>query len=151
MKSLLVLIALLSFFTPALAEESPEAELLASDIKGRRADIVAEVMQLSDSQGEIFWPIYEEMQLEMDHLRKSQRELIQEYLAVYNNLSDEVAGAMMLQVLELEKTELGIKKKYFGKIGEALSIKTAARFLQVENQIDLLLDAKTAAELPLIK
>jgi hypothetical protein len=42
-----------------------------------------------------------------------------------------------------------VKAKYYEKFKTALSAKTAARFLQVENQILLILDLQIAASLPI--
>ncbi len=39
----------------------------------------------------------------------------------------------------------------FKKFSKALSPKTAAKFFQVENQIQMLIDLKIASELPLAK
>ena len=51
----------------------------------------------------------------------------------------------------LEKRRTKLKKKYFKKFEKALSAITAAKFIQVENQINLLIDLQIASDLPLIK
>jgi hypothetical protein len=51
----------------------------------------------------------------------------------------------------LEKRRTKLKKKYFKKFEKALSAVVAAKFVQVENQINLLIDLQIASELPLIK
>jgi len=51
----------------------------------------------------------------------------------------------------LEKKRTKLKKKYFKRFERALSATIAAKFIQVENQINLLIDLQIASELPLIK
>jgi hypothetical protein len=54
-------------------------------------------------------------------------------------------------VFALEKRRTKLKKKYFKKVEKALSATIAAKFIQVESQINLLADLQIASELPLIK
>ena len=56
----------------------------------------------------------------------------------------------MSGVLALEENRTDLKKKYFERFREALSPIQAARFLQTENQINLLIDLQIASQIPLI-
>ncbi|MEY2700475.1 MAG: hypothetical protein RIQ52_1230, partial [Pseudomonadota bacterium] len=42
-------------------------------------------------------------------------------------------------------------RKYFSRIKDATSAATAARFLQVEDQLIMMMDLETASELPLLQ
>jgi hypothetical protein len=77
--------------------------------------------------------------------------LIKEYAANYEKLTDDVADKLARRALELEARRGTLKSTYYDKFKTALSPKTAARFIQVENQILLLLDLQIAASLPLAK
>ena len=44
-----------------------------------------------------------------------------------------------------------LMRNYYKKFSKALSPKMAAKFLQVENQIWMLMDVQIASELPLVK
>ena len=54
-------------------------------------------------------------------------------------------------MFELEKRRTKLKKKYFKKFEKAVSAVVAAKFIQIENQINLLVDLQIASELPLIE
>ena len=58
---------------------------------------------------------------------------------------------MVKKLFQLKESRLALKKKYFEKIGKALAPVVAAKFLQLENVINNLIDIQIAAELPLIE
>ena len=55
------------------------------------------------------------------------------------------------KVLSLEEQRTALKRKYFARIADAMSPVVAARFLQAENQINMVLDLQLASQIPLIK
>jgi hypothetical protein len=66
-------------------------------------------------------------------------------------MTDDVADRLARGALDLEGRRHALKMKYYDRFKSALSPKTAARFLQVENQILLLLDLQIAASLPVVQ
>jgi hypothetical protein len=54
----------------------------------------------------------------------------------------------MTQVFALEAQRAELKKKYFDKMKKTLSPVTAARFFQIENQIQHIIDLQVSASLP---
>jgi vacuolar-type H+-ATPase subunit D/Vma8 len=77
--------------------------------------------------------------------------LIKDYAQNYDNLTNEKAKELAREVFAIEKRRTKLKKKYFKRFEKALSAVIAAKFIQVENQINLLIDLQIASELPLIK
>ena len=76
------------------------------------------------------------------------------YLAIDElkiKLSDEKAKELMKGAFQLRESKLKTQKKYHGKIEKTLSPVLAARWVQVENQIDMLIDLQIASALPLIE
>jgi hypothetical protein len=63
----------------------------------------------------------------------------------------EIADRLVRGALDLEARRNALKASCYDRLKSAISPKTAARFLQVENQILLLLDLQIAASLPVIK
>jgi hypothetical protein len=66
-------------------------------------------------------------------------------------MTDEKAKELVQKALKLEGRRTKLKRKYFRKFDRVLSSKTVAKFFQLENQINLLIDLQIASELPLIK
>jgi hypothetical protein len=69
----------------------------------------------------------------------------------YDALDDAVAARLARGALDVESRRTALKAKYFDRLASVVPPKTAARFLQVENQILLLLDLQIASSLPIAR
>jgi hypothetical protein len=126
-------------------------ELLRSDVRSQRVAILTEMMQFTEAEDAKFWPIYREYEAELTKINDERLALIKEYATNYEKITDAVADRLALGALDLEGRRNALKTKYYGRFKTALSPKTAARFLQIENQILLLLDLQIAASLPVVQ
>lgn len=127
---------------------SAYAELLRSDIRAQKVAIITEVMGFTEGEDTAFWPIYREYDLEMAKLGDERVALIADYAKNYGALTNDVADRLATKALELEARRQELKGQVYQKVKKALSPLTAARFLQVENQLLLLVDLQIASSLP---
>jgi hypothetical protein len=127
------------------------AELLRSDLRSQKVAIITEVMQFSEAEDAKFWPVYRRYETELAELNDKRLALIKDYAANYGTVTDSAADRLARGALELEGQRHALKVKYYDRFKAALSPTTAARFLQVENQILLLLDLQIAASLPIVQ
>jgi hypothetical protein len=65
-------------------------------------------------------------------------------------MTPQVADQLASKLLDIEQQRNALKRTYYGKFKSALDPITAARFLQVENQLENLIDLQIAARLPVI-
>jgi hypothetical protein len=146
--------------TPAPTPEATDAqatnirayvELLRADVKVKKTEILTELMQLNDDQAEKFWPIYREYDLELQGLNDRKLAGIQYYAKNYQSMTDEKADELATGALELENKRNELKKKYYEKIREQLGGIIAARFLQIENQLLMVIDLQIASSLPIVE
>ena len=151
MKKLLWLAALLAAPNLAQAQQDAYIELLRSDVKTQRVAIVTEVMQFNDSASALFWPIYREYEFESSKVGDDYLALIKDYAANYDALTDDQAKDLATRSFKVRDDRLKLKKKYFKRVEKKLGSVTAAKFLQIENQIGLLIDLQVAQSLPLIQ
>jgi hypothetical protein len=128
---------------------SAYVELLRSDIRSAKVAIITEVMGFTEAEDKAFWPIYREYDVEMAKLGDERVDLIQSYAKNYAALSDAVADKLATGALDLEARRQAVKAKCYERVKTALSPKTAMRFLQVEQQLLLLIDLQIAASLPI--
>jgi len=126
-------------------------ELLRADVHARKTAIITEIMQFDDDQATKFWPIYREYDLELQKLNDQKLAAIQEYAKNYGNLTDEKADELARLALELEGKRNDLKRKYYDKVREQLGGLVAARFLQVENQLLMVMDLQISSNLPIVK
>jgi hypothetical protein len=142
---------------PLGAEETREAnlrayvELLRADMRTESVAIITEMMQFTEAEDAKFWPVYREYETELARINDDRLALIRKYAASYDGLTDQVADQLATGALELEGRRHALKQKYYERFKAVLSPKTAARFLQVENQILLILDLQIAASLPIVQ
>ena len=129
----------------------PYLELLRSDVKAQKVALITEAMKFSEKDGEKFWPIYREYELELSKVHDSRIKLIKDYAENYENMKELKARELAQNSFSLEEKRLSLKRKYFKKIEKALSPIAATRFFQLERQINLLVDLQIATQLPLIK
>jgi len=123
-------------------------ELLRADVKAKRVAIITEIMQFSDTEAAVFWPIFREYDNDLSKIGDGRVELIQDYIKNYDTITNEKADELMTKAFQLEAQRAALKKKYFDKMAESLSARTAARFFQVENQMQHIVDLQVSASLP---
>ena len=123
-------------------------ELLKTDVDSKRVAIVTQIMQFSDSDAKVFWPIYKEYDAQRAKLDAAEAQLIQEYSKEYQTISNEKAEKLLSKTFGIEAQRVDLKKKYFKTIKSALSATTAARFIEVENQLEDVAGLQASAVLP---
>lgn len=124
-------------------------DLLRSDLRAQKVAIITEVMGFSEEEDAKFWPVYREYEAELMKINDERLALIKDYAAKYDKLTDADADRIALAALDLEARRNALKAKYYDRLKSVLPAKTAARALQVENQIMLLLDLQIASSLPI--
>ena len=127
------------------------AELLRADVRAEKVAILTELMQFTEAEDKAFWPIYREYDVELSKVNDERVGMIDEYAKNYTQVTDALADKLALKALELETRRTAVKQKSYERMKSALSAKTAARFLQVENQLLMVIDLQIAASLPIVK
>src|SRR4051794_35338053 len=78
-------------------------ELLRTDVKKSKSQIIGEVMQLDADQSAKFWPIYKAFENELSVLGDRVVGLLRRYADNYSNLNDSNADEIATQVLQIEQ------------------------------------------------
>jgi hypothetical protein len=125
------------------------AELLRSDLRAQKVAVITEVMQFTEAEDAAFWPVYREYETALAKINDDRMALIKEYAVSYDTLTDATADGLVLRALDLEARRHALTASSYERFKAVLPPKTAARFLQVEHQILLILDLQIAASLPI--
>ena len=128
-----------------------EIELTRAIIQAERQAIVTRAMDLTAAEAQAFWPLYREYRLEMVRVGDRLLALITTYAQNYRGLSDEMAGKLLTEHLGIEKARLQVKNKYLPRFQKVLPPKKVARYYQVENKLDVIIQAELAEEIPLVR
>jgi len=123
-------------------------ELLRTDVRKSKSQVMGAVMALDADQATKFWPIYKEYSAELDKINDLRVANIQEYAREYGRLTDDQADALIKKAMEYHKQRTDLLANYYERMRQSLGGVTAARFVQVENQLLLLIDLEINAQLP---
>ena len=126
-------------------------ELLRSDVRAQKIAFITELMEFSEADDKAFWPIYRAYDAELWAINDERVSGIEEFTRSYGNLDDALADKLAIKSLELEGRRTALKQKYYDRFKTAMSATTAARFLQLENQLLSIVDLQIASSLPIVK
>ena len=94
--------------------------------------------------------LYNEYNLEANKIHNRRIAIIKDFANNYESLSDEKADELWTGVITYQQQLLKLKKSYYKKFKKVISPGQAARYFQIENKIEALINANLAAEIPLI-
>jgi len=134
----------------AKAQGEPFIELMRKDIQAEKVMLMTVALEPTDAEGEIFWPLYREYQIELSKIGDRQIKLIKEFGANYESLTEEVAKDLAKTSFRLREDQLKLLKKTHKKVSKEVNPILAARFAQIESQLLLLVNLQIAEEMPLI-
>lgn len=126
-------------------------ELLRSDVNTEKVTIITFNMMFTESESKIFWKIYKEYEFELSKLGDARFVLIKDFADNYLSMTDEKAEEIMDNAFQYREDRLELKKDLWETLKEKLNPAKAAKFIQLESQIELLIDLRISAELPLIE
>jgi len=125
-------------------------DLLRSDVRQQKAEMMGAVMALSAADAAKFWPIYSEYDAELSKVNDLRVANIKEYARTYADMTDAKADELIHNAAEYERQRSELLAKYYERVKEALGAITAARFVQVEHQLLLIIDLQVASSLPIV-
>lgn len=126
-------------------------ELMRSNVRDQKSQIMGAVMELNVDDAAKFWPIYAEYDAELTKLNNLRVENIQDYARNYSQMTDAKADELIQRSLDYQKQRGELLAKYYQVMKQSLGAITAARFLQVEHQLLLIIDLQIASALPIVE
>ena len=135
----------------AIFAQNSYVEIVRSTIKTEKKALIAEVMQLSDEEGALFWPLYNEYEEKLYAVNTKRFEMIKSFADNFENMSDEVATQIMIDANKIDAEKIKLEKTYFKKMMKQLSPQKTLKFFQASNKIEVMIDAQLAAEIPLLE
>ena len=148
--SLAILASGLFIFSPVSAQQERDMiEILRAQISADRQALVAINMELSEKQGEKFWPLYREYHLKRDALMDRRFKILTEFRDDYMGMTAKQAEQILVDSLKLEKDILKLKESYRKKFQKVLAPRATLRYYQIENKFDAVIHYDIAAVVPL--
>jgi len=135
---------------PAAAQSDQDLlEVARSVVTADRKAVVVAAMQLTDSEGKDFWPLYREYRSAMDQISDDRMKLLLDYAKLYPDIPDDKAKEMLDTYTSLEQRQVEQRTVYLKKFSKVLPASKALRLAQVETRLDLLIHLNLAARVPL--
>jgi hypothetical protein len=125
--------------------------LLRSGVQNQKTAIVAGNLALSDEQAKKFWPIQRSYETDLAKLNDTRLEIIREYANSWSSLSNSTANDLGKRMIAFEKKRIALRGKHFGRMSKDTSPIVAAKFFQIESQMEDMIDINIASSVPLIQ
>ncbi len=149
----IMLVGLPSLGLAAQDKPADNMQILRDKIKADKKLVVAENMELTESEAKNFWPIYEEYQKELQKINRRLIKLLESYADDMHkkSLTDDKAKKLIDEANAIEQAEVNIKSTFAPKLSKALPTIKVARYLQIENKIRAIVRYELAQGVPLMK
>ena len=97
------------------AASTQDLELLRSDVRAQKDQIMRQNFILPEEQAKKFWPLYREYDLELSKIWDKRQKLVERYVRNFRRLSDEEAEAIVEGTLATDEQMTRLRRRYFRK------------------------------------
>ncbi len=151
-KTILLVIGMVLMMSPAFSQSFDDyLEVVRDVLNTEKKAAVAETMALSEAESATFWALYNEYNAKMYEVHTERVNIIKDFAANYESMTDEKADALVKASLAYQTKLLKLNKSYYKKFKKILPATKAALYFQVESKIDALVNASLAMEIPLVE
>jgi len=119
-------------------------------VETERRAVFNEGMILTDQNKDAFWAIYDEYEEGLVEIRKQYMDYLKRYAAEYETMTDEQAADLTKMGQNTDLQRLMLQRKYAKKLSKELGGKIAARFVQIDNAVYMLMTLQVVDEIPMV-
>jgi hypothetical protein len=128
-----------------------EIDLIQAAFGMDKKAIVADFVQLSDTQKDAFWTLYDEYETKRKEYGRERIGLLQQYADQYMTMTGEQADAWTKKVMELQTKTDKLIATYYDKVKGISDGVVATQFYQIENYILSMIRMQILQEVPFLK
>jgi hypothetical protein len=138
---------------PALAQDKPadNMQIVREKIRADKKLVVAETIEMTESEAKAFWPVYEAYQRDLAKINDRTIRLIDDYAENYGAMSDQAAKKLMDEFMAIEMEHLKMRQSYLPRFRQVLPEMKVLRYYQLENKIEAVVNYELAASIPLVR
>ena len=118
-------------------------------VEAKKVAYITDRLDLSPEQAQVFWPVYNEFQDELNEARKKQLKTLkiegEEHRRI-EDFTDEDLKQVMEMRFAMEQKELDLKKGYHGQFLEVLEVKQVAQLYRAEHEFKRVLFEEMRSE-----
>jgi len=131
------------------AQLDQDIKLLRENVRSQKKLIVAANMQLTGTEAEKFWPVYDQYASDLAKINDMKAALIKDYLQNLDSMNGEQAESYVRKRAAVEESIMQLRLKYVPAFGKVLSGRQTALFFQIDWRVGLLVDLQLA-RMPMI-
>ena len=121
-----------------------DIQLLKSNIRSQKKQIVAANMDLGDAEAEKFWPVYNRYAADVAKIYDTKIALFTEYLENYDSMSGDQAESYLRRRAAVEEDMMQVRLKYLPEFRKVLTGRETALFYQIDWRLDLIINLQLA-------
>jgi len=126
-----------------------DLEVLRAQVLADRKAVVADNLSMTAEESVAFWPVWERYQEKVNEVRRARLNLVLDFLAKREAMSDDEAIGLLKRSIEIKRSFADLEAKWLSDFREVLPARKVARYYQIENKIDTLINVELAAQVPL--
>jgi hypothetical protein len=121
-----------------------DIQLLKSDLRSQKKQIVAANMDFTDAEAEKFWPVYDRYAADVAKVYDTTIALLQEYLENYQTMSGDQAESYLRRRATVEGDMMQVRLKYLPEFRKVRTGRETAGFYQIDWRLDLMINLQLA-------
>jgi Spy/CpxP family protein refolding chaperone len=134
--------------SPPLTRDQIEG--IRAEIRKGKSDLIAKNVSLTADEAAKFWPIYKQYEAAGKALNDKRFDLITKYIDAGDKADAAMATNVVKASLQRDIDVAKLRVEYAPKFAKVLPKAKAARVLQVDRALSLMIDAKLASMVPLL-
>lgn len=129
----------------------PEETEIIQNLWGmEKRAIIEEYMDFSESEVQLFWPVYDEYADKRKKLAADRIAILQDYVSNYDNLTNEKAEELTEKIFKNNSQLDKLQMKYYKAMKKAVSPIRASQFMQLEGYLQTIIRYEIQDALPFI-
>jgi|SRR5215472_12784068 len=128
-----------------------DLDLLRKDLRAKRRALIAANLRLTETEGERFWPVYDQYIKELIAINDKKFALIQEYANTYQAMTNDQALLFIRQWLDFDIATNQLRQKYVPMVSKVLDGKKTATFFQLDRRIAMMMEIQVSSQMPLVQ
>jgi hypothetical protein len=128
-----------------------DIKLFRKDLRSQRKQIIAANLELSDTEAQQFWPLFDRYTQELIAKQDGKYVLLKDYAQNYTTMTDSQAEDYVRGRAGIEEAIIQVRLRYYPLFRKILSGKSTALFFQLDWRLGLVMDLQLASQTPLIE
>ena len=127
-----------------------DIQLMRQDVQAQKNQIITDTMNFTQSEAANFGPVYKEYASAQQAIAAKRWNLIVDYAQNIDKMDDQKAKDLSQRMFAIDDEIQSLRKAYYPRFEKALGAKRAAKFYQVDNRLNLIVNLQLSSEIPLI-